>query len=66
MGVLASATCFAQWPAPSWRSFNGNENESSSLVRTEGSGIIDENAVKTAREVISHSTGTPEWTNPRG
>ncbi|MDO8541599.1 MAG: DUF4159 domain-containing protein, partial [Opitutaceae bacterium] len=46
--------------------FNGNENESSSLVRTEGSGIIDENAVKTAREVISHSTGTPEWTNPRG
>jgi hypothetical protein len=45
----------------------GNENDlGGSLVRTEGSGIIDEDQVKTAREVASHSTGTPEWTNPRG
>ncbi len=66
VGVLASAVCLAQWPGLSSRGYNGNEDESSSLVRTEGSGIIDENAVKTAREVISHSTGTPNWTNPRG
>jgi hypothetical protein len=45
----------------------GNESDlGSSYVRTEGSGMIDENAVRTAREVDSHSTGTPNWTNPRG
>jgi hypothetical protein len=45
----------------------GNESEGgSSWVRTEGSGVVDENAVRTAREVDSHSTGTPNWTNPRG
>lgn len=45
----------------------GNEGDlGGSLVRTEGSGIIDEDQVKTAREVVSHSTGTPEWSNPPG
>lgn len=45
----------------------GNENDlGGSLVRTEGSGIIDEDMVKTAREVVSHSTGTPTWSNPKG
>lgn len=45
----------------------GNEGDlGGSLVQTEGSGIIDEDAVKTAREIASHSTGTPEWTNPVG
>jgi hypothetical protein len=45
----------------------GNESDlPSSFVRTEGSGIIDENAVRTAREVDSHSTGTPNWSNPPG
>ena len=49
--------------APRW----GNESDGgSSWVRTEGSGMIDENAVRTAREVDSHSTGTPEWSNPAG
>jgi hypothetical protein len=45
----------------------GNESDvGSSWVRTEGSGVIDENAVRTAREIDSHSTGTPQWTNPAG
>ena len=45
----------------------GNENDlGGSIVRTEGSGSIDEDQVKTAREVVSHSTGTPNWSNPRG
>lgn len=45
----------------------GNESDmSGSLVRTEGSGIIDEDTVRTAREVTSHSTGTPQWSNPPG
>jgi hypothetical protein len=40
--------------------FGGNENDlGGSLVRTEGSGVIDEDLVRTAREVASHSTGTP-------
>ena len=50
-------------PPPGW----GNENDlGGSLVRTEGSGVIDQDLVKTAREVVSHSTGTPTWENPRG
>jgi hypothetical protein len=32
----------------------------------EGGGVVNQDTVKTAREVTSHSTGTPEWTNPRG
>jgi len=38
----------------------------SSWVRTEGSGMVDEANVRTGREVDSHSTGTPEWSNPAG
>ncbi|MFM9079368.1 MAG: hypothetical protein ACKOTE_04425, partial [Opitutaceae bacterium] len=49
-------------PAPS-----GNETDApSSWVRTEGSGMVDEANVRTAREVDSHSTGTPNWANPPG
>jgi hypothetical protein len=36
------------------------------IINGEGGGIIDENNVRTARETMSHSTGTPDWTNPRG
>ncbi|MBL9190543.1 MAG: DUF4159 domain-containing protein [Opitutaceae bacterium] len=54
-------------PPPGWGGGWGNENDlGGSLVRTEGSGVIDEDQVKTAREVASHSTGTPMWDNPRG
>jgi hypothetical protein len=41
-------------------------DEGGSLVRGEGGILIDETTVKTAREVASHSTGTPEWKNPPG
>ncbi len=45
----------------------GNEGDlGGSLVQTEGSGIIDEDQIKTARDVNSHSTGTPMWSNPAG
>ena len=33
------------------------------MIRTEGGEWVDETKVKTAREIASHSTGTPEWTN---
>ncbi len=36
------------------------------IINTEGGVTIDENTVRTARETQSHSTGTPEWTNPPG
>ncbi len=44
----------------------GNEGDGGGLVRTEGGGLVDEATVRTAREVDSHSTGTPNWTNPPG
>jgi hypothetical protein len=57
--ALATAgLAFAQnW---GWRSRWGSEG---SMVRTEGGQWVDETKVRTAREIASHSTGTPEWTN---
>ena len=36
------------------------------IVYTEGGQAVDERTVKTAREIASHSTDTPEWKNPPG
>lgn len=44
---------------------NGNEDDGP-YVRMEGGGFINEDTVRTARETQSHSTGTPNWTNPPG
>ena len=64
---LGSTSALAQQLPQTRFSGWGNENDlGGSLVRTEGSGIIDEDLVRTAREIASHSTGTPEWSNPRG
>jgi hypothetical protein len=70
--VLGLATAGAAQPGARERGAGaparwGNESDlGPSYVRTEGSGMVDENAVRTAREIDSHSTGTPEWSNPRG
>lgn len=65
--ALGASVGLAQFPRGGWRGgFDANEDDNSSLVRTEGSGLVDENVVRTARETMSHSTGTPNWTNPRG
>ncbi len=37
--------------------------EGSHIVETEGRDLVDEDTVRTAREIASHSTGTPNWTN---
>lgn len=44
------------------RGRNGGGN----VVWTEGNVPVDERTVKTAREIASHSTGTPVWTNNPG
>lgn len=60
--VLATSLPGAQTTIP-----GGREDQwDGEIVRTEGNVYINENTVRTAREVVSHSTGTPEWTNPRG
>jgi hypothetical protein len=41
----------------------GNRRGEGPMVRTEGGQWVDETKVRTAREIASHSTGTPEWTN---
>lgn len=46
--------------------WNANEPSNGRYIRIEQGGVIDEDSVRTARETASHSTGTPEWTNPPG
>ena len=36
------------------------------MIRTEGGEWVDQTKVRTAREIASHSTGTPNWTNAPG
>ncbi len=53
------------------RDINNTSDGRSHIVYTEGSngydGVpVDEDKVRTAREIASHSTGTPVWTNAPG
>ncbi|HEX4265384.1 MAG TPA: DUF4159 domain-containing protein [Verrucomicrobiae bacterium] len=52
--------CSAQYWGRRYRP--GAEN----MIRTEGGEWVDETKVRTAREIASHSTGTPIWTNKPG
>jgi hypothetical protein len=36
------------------------------IVQTEGGDRVNQDTVRTAREIASHSTGTPNWTNEPG
>jgi hypothetical protein len=63
-GLLPCGLCFSQfWPAqdidPGTRKAGSGR-----YVRIEGGLVINEDEVHTAREVGSHSSGTPNWTNP--
>jgi hypothetical protein len=44
----------------------GGGSESGPFIRSEGGAAVNEDTVKTARETVSHSTGTPNWTNSIG
>src|SRR5262245_56885441 len=63
--LAAAASAQPQFPVARCGAWANENDLGGSLVRTEGSGVIDEDLVKTAREVVSHSTGTPNWSNPR-
>jgi len=54
--VFSAAIAFAQ--RRGWRFSEGP------YYRTEGNEIVDVRVTTTARQIASHSTGTPEWSNP--
>ena len=57
--LLAGMSAAQNW---GWRQRFGN----GPVVRTEGGDLVDETKVRTAREIASHSSGTPNWTNAPG
>jgi len=44
----------------------GHRAGTGKLIRIEGGAVIDEDSVRTARETVSHSADTPQWTNAPG
>ena len=58
--MLALSVVFAQ------RRFFGGRFDGGNMIRTEGGEWVDQTKVRTAREIASHSTGTPNWTNAPG
>ena len=68
LATLVAGICIAQYQRDRGRGGfgRGGNGESSSLVWTEGSGLVNEDTVRTARETMTHSTGTPNWTNAPG
>jgi uncharacterized protein DUF4159 len=54
--LFLAALCPAQW--------RSRRNSEGPIYYTEGGDAVDVRTVRTAREIASHSTGTPEWKNP--
>src|SRR6185503_1453142 len=46
--------------------YRGSGSPDAPLISTEGGVTVNEDTVRTARETATHSTGTPNWTNPPG
>jgi Domain of unknown function (DUF4159) len=62
--VLTAGICLAQFQP---RSGSGRRGSGSGrFVRIEGGAVVDEDTVRTARETVSHSADTPNWTNSPG
>jgi hypothetical protein len=64
LSVVTVGICGAQFLPRPESNFRGGE--SGSFIRIEGGLIVNEDSLRTARETDSHSTGTPNWTNPPG
>jgi len=60
--VLAAGFCFAQFR--SRRDFNPVPSGPGHWIRIEGGQVVNEDELRTARQTDSHSSGTPNWTNP--
>lgn len=63
VAVFGSGVCSGQFRRGG---YGPGTEDGPGLIRGEGGTFINEDTVKTAREAASHSTGTPEWTNPPG
>jgi len=57
--MLLAADSRAQWRRNRW-------DDNGPFVYTEGGDEVNQDTVRTAREIASHSTETPVWTNPPG
>jgi hypothetical protein len=66
--LLLAGLCAAQeWFGGGGRRRGGGRGDSiGPIVRTEGGDSVNEDTVRTARETVTHSTGTPNWTNEPG
>ena len=62
-GALALLVANIGWGQ---RRFGGGRFGNGPITYTEGGDAVDERTVKTAREIASHSSGTPVWTNTPG
>jgi hypothetical protein len=58
--VLTAGICGAQFRTRS----SSRSSESGGFIGIEGGLVVNEDTLRTARETDSHSTGTPNWTNP--
>jgi hypothetical protein len=61
VATLLTTVCLAQRRG-GWR----NRASRDGMIQTEESVWVNENTVKTAREIAEHSTETPNWTNAPG
>jgi hypothetical protein len=61
LALIAAGTLRAQYRGGGFRG-----EDFGPIIRLEGGGWVNEDTVRTARETASHSTETPNWTNPVG
>jgi hypothetical protein len=64
--VLVAGLCAAQNWGGGRRMRGGGMFGGGGIIYTEGGVPVNEDTVRTAREIASHSTGTPIWTNAPG
>src|SRR5204862_5850292 len=61
--AVAAGVLLAQRRPSDGRRLGRGWGAGSHVIETEGGDLVDEETVRTAREIASHSTGTPTWTN---
>jgi hypothetical protein len=71
--ILAGGMAFAQFRGGGFgggfgrgRDYGGSGSPDEPLITMEGGGTVNEDTIRTAREALSHSTETPNWTNAPG